>query len=271
MKLAGRSAGMVQRLVRPCLRRGALAVVLCGVLPAAMPAMTRANGGRRESAAREIFQLTNADRARHGLAPLEWNDGLARAAEAHMRWMLDEGRLSHQYAGEALLPERVRVAGVAFSKVAENLAAAFSAKMVENGWMHSPPHRRNILDPELNSLGVVAQWYNGRLYAVEDFAHVVAALDPAQVEERVGELLRKQGIDPDGPRAAAEAACHSKRGVPAGVRLVVRYQTSHVGRLPEELVKELRQGHYARASVGACAPEGAQGGFATFRVAILLY
>lgn len=243
-------------------------VAVCGVLLLATPAMAQ-----RKDAAREIFRLTNADRARHGLAQLEWNDGLARAAEAHMRWVLDEGRLSHQYPGEALLPERARRAGVSFSKVAENLAAAFSAPMVENGWMHSPEHRRNILDPGLDAVGIVAQWYNGRLYVVEDFAHVTAALGPARVEQRVGELLRQQGVDPDGPHAAAEAACRSQKGIPGGpsVRLVIRYQTGNVNQLPGQVVEELHRAHYTRAGVGACSPDGEQGGFTTFRVAIVLY
>lgn len=246
----------------------ALLAVVCGGLLMAAPARAQ-----RADAAREIFRLTNADRVRHGLAALRWNDGLERAAEAHMRWVLDEGRLSHQYPGEALLPERARQAGVAFSKVAENLAAAFSAPMVENGWMHSPEHRRNILDPGLNSVGIVAQWFNGRLYVVEDFAHVIEAYGPAQVEQRVGELLREQGIDPDGPQAPAEAACRSQRGIPGGgrVRLVIRYQTSHVNVLPGQVVQALHEGHYTQAGVGACRPDGAQGGFTTFRVAIVLY
>lgn len=242
--------------------------VLCGSLLLAVPAMAQ-----REDAARAIFRLTNQDRMRYGLAPLRWNDGLERSAEAHMRWMLEGRELLHQYPGEAPLPDRARRAGVAFSEVAENLAAGFDPESVEIGWMHSPPHRRNILDPGLNTVGIAAVWRYGRLYVVQDFAHAIEARGPEQVERRVGELLRQQGINPDGPREPAEAACRSSRGIPggSGVRLVIRFETSNLNELPQQVVEALHRGHYRRAGVGACAPERAQPGFTTFRVAIVLY
>lgn len=242
--------------------------VVCGFLWLAGPAMAQ-----RGDAAREIARLTNADRVRHGLSPLEWNDGLAQSAEAHLRWMVRGRELMHQYPGEAALPERARQAGVAFSEVAENLAAGFDPRSVEVGWMHSPEHRRNILDPGLTAVGIATARRGGRLYVVEDFAHVMAARGPEQVEHRVGELLRRQGIDPDGPRAPAEAACRSQRGTPGGpqVRLVIRFETSNLQELPQQVVEVLHRGHYRRAGVGACAPERAQGGFTTYRVALVLY
>lgn len=244
---------------------------LCGCLLPAAPVMAQRYA--RPDAAREIFRLTNADRMRHGLVSLRWDAGLQRSAEAHLQWMLHERVLLHQYPGEAPLPERARRAGVAFSEVAENLAAGFNPESVEVGWMHSPPHRRNILDPGLNAVGLATAWHLGRLYVVEDFAHAIESRGPEQVEQRVGELLQQQGIVPDGPRAPAEAACRSQRGIPGGpaVRLVIRFQTSNLNELPEQVVEALHRGHYTRAAVGACAPEGAQPGFTTFRVAILLY
>lgn len=190
-----------------------------------------------------------------------------------MQWMLRARELRHQYPGEAPLVERVRQAGVHYREVAENLAAGFSPESVEVGWMHSPEHRRNILDAGLTEVGIAAVWHYGRLYVVQDFAHVIAARGPEQVERRVGDLLRHQGIDPDGPRGPAEAACRSQRGIPGGpgVRLVIRFETSDLNQLPEQVVEALRRGHYRRAGVGACAPERAQTGFTTFRVALVLY
>jgi hypothetical protein len=252
---------------------GWLPALICGGLLLAGPMMAQAQGGRRADAAGEIYRLTNQDRMRHGLAPLGWDGGLERSAEAHMEWMLRARELQHQYPGEAPLVERARQAGVAYSEVAENLAAGFSPESVEVGWMHSPEHRRNILDPGLTAVGIAAVWHYGRLYVVEDFAHVIAARGPEQVERRVGELLRQQGIDPDGPRAPAEAACRSQQGTPGGpgVRLVIRFETSDLHELPGQVLDVLHRGHYTRAGVGACAPERAQPGFTTFRVALVLY
>ena len=49
------------------------------------PAMAQRYGGQ-EDTGQEIARLTNHDRMRHGLAPLEWNAGLERSAEAHLQW-----------------------------------------------------------------------------------------------------------------------------------------------------------------------------------------
>lgn len=245
--------------------------VLCVSL--VRPVMAQRMGGQREAAARAIFRLTNGDRERHGVAPLKWNRGLERSAAAHLQWMVRARELMHRYPGEAPLQERARRAGVAFSEVAENLAAGFNPGSVEVGWMHSAGHRRNILDPGLTAVGLATEWHQGRLYVVEDFAHQIEARGPEQVERRVSELLREQGIDPDGPHAAAEAACNSQSGFPGGprVRLVIRFETSNLNRLPGQVVAAMDRGHYSRAGVGACAPKRAQPGFTTFRVAILLY
>jgi len=247
--------------------------VMCGVLLVASPVMGQSYGERQGNAAREIARLTNQDRMRHGLAPLRWNDGLARSAEAHMQWMLRARELEHQYRGEAPLTERAQRAGVHYSEVAENLAAGFNPESVEVGWMHSLEHRRNILDAGLTAVGIAAVWHDGRLYVVQDFAHVIEARGPEQVERRVGELLREQGVDPNGPPGPAEEACRSQRGTPGGrgVQLVIRYETSNLNQLPGQVVDALRRGHYQRAGVGACAPERPQPGFTVFRVALVLY
>jgi len=68
--------------------------------------------------------------------------------------MVGQGALSHQYAGEADLDTRVGQEGAHFRVVAENLAVAPNPGAVEVEWMHSPLHRRNILDARLNEIGI---------------------------------------------------------------------------------------------------------------------
>src|SRR5580692_7069381 len=100
--------------------------------------------------ARQVMQATNQDRAQRGLGPLKWDPALARAAQRHAELMVRQGALSHQYPGEAALETRVGMQGAHFRVVAENLAVAPNPGAVEAEWMHSPPHRRNILDARLN-------------------------------------------------------------------------------------------------------------------------
>ncbi len=85
--------------------------------------------------------MSNTARTQQGLAPLQWDDNLAHAAQAHAELAAQNGQLSHQYSGEAALPPRVAQAGVHFQTVAENIAQGRSIEAIQDQWMNSPPHR----------------------------------------------------------------------------------------------------------------------------------
>jgi Cysteine-rich secretory protein family len=230
-------------------------------------------GGQTTDNARQIFGLTNADRQEQGLPALQWNDALAAAAQAHAERMAQEGQLSHQYAGEPPLMQRAQQAGAHFESIAENVAMAPDAEGVEQAWMHSTPHRTNILDPKMNALGIGVVERGGALYAVEDFAEAAQTLSAQQVEQRVQQMLRPLGIDPSLPATQAEQACAMQHGFPPGPapRLMVRFQAPDMQQLQAQLQQQVRAGTYTRAAVGACAPLGVAGAFTMYRVALLLY
>jgi hypothetical protein len=230
-----------------------------------------------------IFQLTNEDRLAQGLSPLAWNPELARAAAAHARRMADAGQLSHQYADEPDLTARASQAGAHFSSIAENIAQGGRPRQIEQEWMHSVPHRTNILDPRMNAIGVGLVAAAGALWAVEDFADAVIVLTPSAVEDKVEAELR--GIVLPGNAAAnttsltmrsreeARLNCPRADGLLPGSQagLVLRWQGSDLA-LPPPLVDAVRSGRYSAASVGACPPSGnANRAFVTYRVAVLLY
>lgn len=145
-------------------------------------ALACAGARTQDSLASRIFELANQDRAEQGLPPLEWDAALARSAQAHAEIMSQEPALSHQYPDEPGLVDRARTAGVHFQIIAENIASGWSADQINNGWMHSPPHRKNLLDPRLDALGVAVVRRGGQLYAVEDFAETAQSLSVRQVE-----------------------------------------------------------------------------------------
>lgn len=227
---------------------------------------------RFENRARQIFELTNRDRLAQGLQPLRWSESLAAAAQKHAELMSAKGFLMHQYPDEGTVGQRAVQAGAHFQAIAENIATGYSDVQIEQEWMHSTPHRRNILDPRMNALGVGIIARGGVLYAVEDFAEASEAFSSAQVESRVGSLLRDEGVSPSAPRAAAARACSSDSGYPQGGtgKLVVRFDTGDLTRLPPQVVQQIQTGEYKRASVAAC-PGGRQGSFTTYKVAIVLY
>ena len=221
----------------------------------------------------QIFNLTNQDRQAHGLPILRWSTTLAQAAQKHAERMVEERNLSHQYSGEPDLMTRAASAGAHFEAIAENIATGPSSDAIDNEWMHSPPHRANILDPRMNALGVAVVSNRGTLYAVEDFAESNEALSPARIEQRVGELLRAQNVDVSAPSASAEQACAMGHGIPQGTnaRAIVRFETPDLKQLPAQVEQQIHAGDFKRAAVGACAPTPGQTQFTTYRVAILFY
>ncbi len=120
----------------------------------------------------ELHAATDAARAAHGLAPLRPDPGLARAAVAHAlenahRGVLDHGSPDPSRATPA---DRVALAGVALVEIGENLArvpGASVARRAVEGWLDSPSHRRNLLDPGFTHVGFgVADGPGGR-YVVQ--------------------------------------------------------------------------------------------------------
>jgi len=97
---------------------------------------------------------TNAARSDNGVAGLALNDQLDAAAQASANDMAARNYWSHN------TPEGnppwiwVSDQGYAYQKLGQNLAAGFSDEQSTiNGWMASPPHRENLLDPAFNDVG----------------------------------------------------------------------------------------------------------------------
>ena len=225
------------------------------------------------STEQRVMELTNADRAQQGLQPLKWDSALAQAATEHAQAMAEQPALSHQYPGEPDLVARAGAAGAHFRSIAENVALAPSAEALEKEWMHSTPHRANILDPRMNAIGVGMVKRGGNLYAVEDFADGVAALGPQQIELQIGQLLRQRGLQPAAFTQDARQSCEMEHGSAGGSspRFIMRWEGSDLSRLPDVLEQKIATHQYTKASVGACGSAHPEQGFTTYKVAVLLY
>jgi len=121
-------------------------------------------------AERQLLAATNRERESRGLHALRWNDALAEAARQHNQVMIEHQSISHQFPGEPSLPTRVTRTGAHFSALAENVAEAPDPSQIHSLWMHSPGHRANILDRDMDSIGIAVAERNGEFYAVEDFS-----------------------------------------------------------------------------------------------------
>ncbi|HLZ13819.1 MAG TPA: CAP domain-containing protein, partial [Candidatus Acidoferrum sp.] len=218
-----------------------------------------------------LLDAVNYDRNAAGLAPLAWDAELAAAARAHVRQLVEHDRLSHQFAGEPDVKDRVRAAGAHFSMVAENVAEAPSIDEMHIGWMKSAPHRANILNPKLTAIGIAVAKRGEEYFGVQDFSAAVGALTKEEQEKKVGALLRARGLRIAENPGDARKACDSSIAIPGVAALAIfHFEAPDLDRLPEQLGGAIKKGSYKTAAVGACSADESAG-FSRFRIAVLLY
>jgi len=110
----------------------------------------------------EILRLTNLERQANGLGKLAACPRLATAALAHTNRMLAGQFYAHKDPDTGTYAkDRIRATGYGYPeggfrwRVGENIAMGFmTAEATMTGWMNSPGHRKNILNPEFTHLGV---------------------------------------------------------------------------------------------------------------------
>jgi hypothetical protein len=218
-----------------------------------------------------LLDATNRERASAGLHSLKWDDALASAARQHALLMARENELSHQLPGEPPLDQRAAQAGAKYAMVAENVAIGPNAEEIHDGWMHSPGHRRNILNAELTAIGIGTTRASGGLFAVQDFSREVADLSLAQQERKVVSLLKGTDLVTVDVTEDARKSCGMDRGyVGDSVLYIVRFEVTDLGKLPDQLLQKIKSRKYQKGAVGACQG-GDAGGFTRYRIAVLLY
>jgi uncharacterized protein YkwD len=121
-------------------------------------------------AERELFAWVNQARRERGLAPLRWDERLAAATRRHAEVMAERGSAQHGFEGEPSLSTRVKRAGARFSWLSENVTQGPTPNFIHSQFMNSPPHRANILDRQMDSIGVGVVEQRGQLFAVEDLS-----------------------------------------------------------------------------------------------------
>ncbi|MGB9233475.1 MAG: CAP domain-containing protein [Terriglobales bacterium] len=119
---------------------------------------------------RELFAAVNQSRRAQGLAGLRWDESLAAAARRHAALMAEHGSTQHAFEGEPSLSARVKQAGAHFNWLSENVTQGPTAEFIHSQFIHSPSHRANLLDRDMDSIGVGVVERGGQLFAVEDFS-----------------------------------------------------------------------------------------------------
>lgn len=217
-----------------------------------------------------LLDAANHERSTAGLQPLKWDDALATAARQHAEVMVSQNLLLHQCLDEPPLDQRAAKAGAKFAIIAENIAVGPNPETIHNGWMHSPGHRKNILNGEVSAVGIATMRGSGGLFAVQDFSRPVEALNLEQQEDKVISLLKSIGLPGAIATDDARKTCKLERGLEGAAALyAIRFEVTDLNELPDDLLQKVKSRGYRKAVVGACGG-GDSAGFTRYRIAVLL-
>ncbi len=137
-----------------------------------------------QDAGQAILAGVNAARAsarscgeqRFGPAPpVRWNPALGEAALAHSRDMAAKRYFKHKAGDGSQVAQRATRAGYQWSRVGENIAfGQGSPAEAVAGWLDSPGHCANIMNPDFTEMGaaygIAAERRSGLVYWTQVFA-----------------------------------------------------------------------------------------------------
>lgn len=113
---------------------------------------------------RRMVRFINRERQSHGLPPLQWSPDLRVESQRWSNYMATTGNFHHRY------PLRQNI-DPGWRRITENIAYHWSVEYsgAHTMLMNSPGHRRNILDPNVNHVGVGIRKKDGMFYVTQIF------------------------------------------------------------------------------------------------------
>jgi len=220
-------------------------------------------------AEQQLLDFANKARAQAGAPALTLDAGLCEAARGHAEAMFASRQLSHQFAGEPSLPQRLGSAmHTNLDQEGENVALDMDAEDGHKHLMLSPPHRANLLNPDYNVIGLGVVRSGDRLYIVQDFGHALPNYSAAEVKEKIAARVAQARHHASQPALARrdlptadDAACSMAHADKLGTSpvhqlaqryTVLTYTSVHPEALPADAGRALA-GHSLRSfSVGTC-------------------
>ncbi len=146
--------------------------------PTSTPPPAEASAAEREME-QDILDRVNDERARRGLAPVEWDEDLAAVGRSWSAEMARTEQLRHQDMGALLAREDLRD----LQGIGENVfqsTGPVPAGTMHAGWMRSDDHRVNVVNPGWNRLGVgVHCAEDGSVWATQQFGRTTGSDLPA--------------------------------------------------------------------------------------------
>ncbi|MGE7981443.1 CAP domain-containing protein [Solibacillus sp. NPDC093137] len=104
---------------------------------------------------KQVVDLTNAERTKAGLKPLEIHSPLMAVAHAKSADMAKNNYFSHTSPTFGSPFDQIKSAGISYRSAGENIAQGQrTPQQVVQAWMDSPGHRQNIMNANFTHIGV---------------------------------------------------------------------------------------------------------------------
>lgn len=104
---------------------------------------------------KQVVDLTNAERTKAGLKPLEMHTPLMAVAHAKSADMAKNNYFSHTSPTFGSPFDQIKSAGISYRSAGENIAQGQrTPQQVVQAWMDSPGHRQNIMNANFTHIGV---------------------------------------------------------------------------------------------------------------------
>lgn len=121
-------------------------------------------GLSEQAAGKRVLDLVNqaratprycGNRAFNAARPVRWNDSLAEASRLHAEDMARYNYFSHSGRDGSDPAQRVERVGYKYRSTGENIAAGqIKPEDAMAGWINSPPHCANLMNPAFTEMGV---------------------------------------------------------------------------------------------------------------------
>ena len=121
------------------------------------PAKTTTNNASQSVSEfeKQVVDLTNAERTKAGLKPLEIHSPLMAVAHAKSADMAKNNYFSHTSPTFGSPFDQIKSAGISYRSAGENIAQGQrTPQQVVQAWMDSPGHRQNIMNANYTHIGV---------------------------------------------------------------------------------------------------------------------
>ncbi len=142
----------------------------------------------------KLLEWVNKERTARNLNPLRFSPSLRAVAIEHSKDMASQQKLTHLSSSGKSYLDRMADSGMFFIEIGENVAVSdtFDAAFIHRGFMESPEHRDNVLNPRYNTIGIgVVLSKDQEYFVTQDYSQSLKLLEIDEAEKFIQEEITK--------------------------------------------------------------------------------